>query len=75
MTNPTKDWPHAPVHQLGNDGVFMVTGATLYKQRLFSGRERLDILEGSLLSLVQRVSLATRGMVCLRKSLPHHRSR
>jgi len=51
MTNPTKDWPHAPVHQLGNDGVFMVTGATLYKQRLFSGRDRLDILEGSLLSL------------------------
>ena len=51
MSNQTKDWPHAPVHQLSNDGVFMVTGATLYKQRLFSGRDRLDILEGSLLSL------------------------
>ena len=37
MPNQIKDWPHAPVHQLGNDGVFMVTGATLYKQRLFSG--------------------------------------
>jgi len=42
MSNPTKDWPHAPVHRLDNDGVFMVTGATLYKQRLFSGRDRLD---------------------------------
>jgi hypothetical protein len=40
MPNPIKDWPHAPVHRLGNDGVFMVTGATLYKQHLFSGRER-----------------------------------
>jgi putative transposase len=29
----------------------MVTGASLYKQRLFSGCDRLDILERSLLSL------------------------
>ena len=53
MPNPIKDWPHAPVHRLGNDGVFMVTGATLYKQHLFLGRGRLDILEGSLLSLAK----------------------
>ena len=53
MSNQTKDWPHAPLHRLGNDGVFMVTGATLYKQHVFSGRERLDILERSLLTLAK----------------------
>jgi putative transposase len=51
---PIKDWPHAPVHRLGTDGIFMVTGATLYKQHLFNGTKRLDILEGSLLSLAKQ---------------------
>jgi putative transposase len=50
---PNKDWPHAPIHRLGSDGVYMVTGATLYKQRLFNGSERLDLLESSLLSLAK----------------------
>jgi putative transposase len=47
----TKDWPHAPIHRLGSHGVFMVTGATLYKKHLFKGEERLNLLEGDLLSL------------------------
>ena len=51
MPNSLKDWPHAPIHRLGTQGVFMVTGATLYKEHLFYGRERLDILEDTLLSL------------------------
>ena len=53
MSNSIKDWPHAPIHRLGCDGMFMVTGATLYKQRLFCGRDRLGILEGSLLTLAR----------------------
>jgi putative transposase len=32
----------------------MVTGATLYKDHFFSGAERLDMLEGSLLSLAKQ---------------------
>jgi putative transposase len=51
MTNQVKDWPHAPIHRLGNDGIFMVTGATLNKRHLFSGSDRLDMLENSLLTL------------------------
>ena len=47
----TKDWPHAPIHRLGSDGIFMVTGATMYKEHFFTGCERLDILEGTLLTL------------------------
>jgi len=53
MRNHTKDWPNAPIHRLGTDGVFMVTGATLYRQHLFNGPKHLDILEGSLLSLAK----------------------
>jgi len=50
----TKDWPHAPIHRLGAHGVFIVTAATLYKEHLFAGNERLDMLEGSLLSLAKK---------------------
>jgi len=54
QTSHKKDWPHAPIHRLGSDGVFIVTGATLYKEHFFTGRERLDILEGTLLTLAKR---------------------
>jgi putative transposase len=50
----TKDWPHAPIHRLGTDGVFMVTGATLYKEHFFTGPERLNLLEASLLTLAKQ---------------------
>jgi putative transposase len=51
--NQIKNWPHAPIHRLGSDGVYMVTAATLYKQHFFDGPERLNILEGSLLTLAK----------------------
>jgi len=47
----TKDWPHAPIHRLGSHGIYMVTGATLHKAHLFIGRQRLSLLEASVLSL------------------------
>jgi putative transposase len=51
MSNAVKDWPHAPIHRLNSDGVFMVTGATMYKNHFFKGNERLDLLENNLLTL------------------------
>ena len=48
------DWPHAPVHRLTPEGVFMVTAATLHKQQLFLGRQRLDLLHSTLLTLAKR---------------------
>lgn len=48
---PNKDWPHAPIHRLGSDGIHMVTGATLYKQRFFSTAAKLTFLENEILSL------------------------
>ena len=53
MSDQPKDWPHAPIHRLNSDGVFMVTGATLYKNHFFSGAEKLDLLEGTLLTLAK----------------------
>ena len=53
MPNQIKDWPHAPIHRLGSDGVFFVTGATLYKRHLFCGPDRLSLLENNLLSLAR----------------------
>ena len=49
-----KPWPHAPVHKLSENGVYFVTGATLYKERLFHEASRLDLLEGKLLSLASQ---------------------
>ena len=50
---PAKDWPHAPIHRLGCDGIYIVTGATLHKERLFASEEKLTILENSLLTLAK----------------------
>ncbi|MGH9837343.1 MAG: transposase [Blastocatellia bacterium] len=46
-------WPHAPVHKLDTDGVFMVTGATLYKTHHFRSPDRLTLLETELLKLAK----------------------
>lgn len=48
---PIKDWPHAPIHRLGSNGVYMITAATVHKQHLFSGDEKLAMLESHLLTL------------------------
>ena len=47
------DWPHAPVHRLTPEGVFMVTAATLHKQQIYLGRERLHLLHSTLLRLAK----------------------
>jgi putative transposase len=52
--SPIKDWPHAPIHRINSDGIYMVTGATLYKEHLFPTEEKLDLLERELLSLAKK---------------------
>ena len=47
------DWPHAPVHRVSEYGTYIVTGATLDKQHLFRGVQRLDFLEAKLLELAK----------------------
>jgi putative transposase len=45
------DWPHAPVHRLEESGAYMVTAGTHYKRHVFTGSERLSLLQDHLLSL------------------------
>src|SRR5258706_15067179 len=48
------DWPHAPVHRLDSDGVYMVTAATLHKHRLFDNEVKLTLLQNNLLTLTKQ---------------------
>ena len=49
-----RDWPHAPAHRLGSDGVYIVTAGTLYKEHFFKTPESLNLLESRLLSLARQ---------------------
>ena len=42
-------WPHAPTHQLGEQGVYFVTASTYQKEHHFRGPERLAVLHRGLL--------------------------
>ncbi len=45
-----KDWPHAPVHRLSENGIYIVTAGTLNKEHLFASPKQRTLLEGLLLS-------------------------
>jgi putative transposase len=49
-----KDWPHAPVHRLSEQGTYIVTASTLHKEHFFRGEERLTLLENMLLFLAKQ---------------------
>jgi putative transposase len=54
MTNePKVPWPHAPVHQLSECGIYFVTAGTYLKVHHFRGDVRLGVLQRGLLSLCQ----------------------
>src|SRR5579863_3183782 len=44
-------WPHSPLHQLSDAGVFMVTSGTYQKRSHFHSAERLQLLTQTLLAL------------------------
>src|SRR5499426_91630 len=48
------DWPHAPVHRLDSNGIYMVTAATLYQEHLFADADKLSSLQNSLLTLAKK---------------------
>jgi len=49
----SKDWPHAPVHRLSEQGTYIVTAGTLHKEHWFRGPERLDLIESALLRVMK----------------------
>lgn len=50
----SKDWPHAPVHRISEHGTYIVTGGTMYKEKLFNSTDALSLLESKLLSIAKR---------------------
>jgi putative transposase len=55
MNQPSQgfDWPHAPIHRLGQGGAYMVTAGTYQKAPFFRGSTRLNHLTRSLVSLAE----------------------
>jgi len=49
--NARKDWPHAPLHRISENGTYIVTTGTYSKVHVFHDADRLSLLEESLLSL------------------------
>jgi putative transposase len=47
-------WPHAPIHKLNDNAVYFVTAGTLHKERLFTDKARLDLLERRLMELANQ---------------------
>jgi len=45
------DWPHAPLHRLGQTGAYMVTAGTYGKAHHLHSPHRLDIMLDSLLTI------------------------
>lgn len=46
-------WPHAPVHRLGEAGIYFLTAATYRKEHFFRGKERLAVLHRGLLTVAR----------------------
>ncbi|HZL42813.1 MAG TPA: transposase [Verrucomicrobiae bacterium] len=53
MKSLPKDWPHAPLHRMTDNGIYMVTSGTMYKQHFFDTPTKRDLLERLLLSLAK----------------------
>lgn len=51
MPEPKTPWPHAPTHELAEQGAYFVTAATHGKQHHFRGAQRLSVLHRGLLSV------------------------
>src|SRR5262245_28374267 len=49
-----KDWPHAPIHRLDTNGVYIITAGTHYKRHLYNSPEKLTLLEARLLTLAKQ---------------------
>ena len=45
------EWPHAPVHQLGEHGAYIVSAGTYLKKHHFADAHRLSFLEDRILGL------------------------
>jgi len=54
MPAPKTPWPHAPLHQLSDRGVYFVTASTYTKAHHFRGTKRLRVLHRGLLTVAEQ---------------------
>ncbi len=50
---PSKDWPHAPVHRLAENAIYFVTASTLHRKHLFDTPQKRELLERLLLAFAK----------------------
>jgi putative transposase len=53
MANSEMPWPHAPAHQLSEQGTHFVTACTYGKVHHFRGKQRLSVLQRGLLTVAR----------------------
>jgi putative transposase len=53
MPEPRTPWPHAPTHQLSDQGTYFVTAGTYQKLHHFHGADRLRVLHRGLLTVAR----------------------
>ena len=53
MPEPTTPWPHAPTHQLSENGTYFVTAGTYLKAHYFATPQHLDVLQRGLLTVAR----------------------
>jgi putative transposase len=53
MPESRTPWPHAPTHQLAEQGAYFVTAATYEKQHYFRGGKRLGVLHRGLMAVTR----------------------
>ncbi len=56
MLEPAPPWPHAPTHQLSENGTYFVTAGTYLKAHYFRTPQRLDVLQRGLLTIARDFS-------------------
>lgn len=56
MSEPATLWPHAPAHQLSENGTYFVTAGTYRKVNHFHTPKRLEVLQRGLLTVAHNFS-------------------
>jgi len=56
MPKPATTWPHAPTHQLSENGAYFVTAGTYLKAQYFRIPQRLEVLQRGLLTVARDFS-------------------
>jgi putative transposase len=62
MPKSRAPWPHAPKHQLSENGTYFVTAGTYLKAHHFGTPQRLDVLERGLLSVTYAFSWSVEAL-------------